>query len=43
MNQEIFCVQKKRTVPNTLSIQPSIYRKLCPLAVNYGKIMNRQP
>lgn len=45
MNQETFCVQtnKKKTAPNTLSIQPSVYRKLCALAVNYGKLMNRGP
>lgn len=43
MNRETFCVQTKKPAPNILSIQPSVYRKLCALAVNYGKIMNCQP
>lgn len=38
-----FVYKQKRTAPNTLSIQPSVYRKWCALAVNYGRIMNCQP
>lgn len=43
MNWKHFVYKQKRTVLNTLSIQPGVYRMQCALAVNDGKIRRCQP